>query len=202
MTMRVIADSLHLRAEPSTSSRVLADLARGTDVQVLTPGAWLFVRAPDGSIGWVHSGYLVDTPAQPTAPKPRWRTAKALNQLYDQVNALAPHRSRKFDGTIGDEAHQERQSDHNPNAAGVVTAMDITHDPAGGMDALRLAEAIRASKDPRIKYVIHNGRIFSSKLKPWVWRAYSGADPHHHHVHISVDAEPLLYDNAQPWKLW
>jgi hypothetical protein len=199
---RVIADVLRLRAEPNTTSRVLADLKRGTDVDVLAPGEWLFVRIPSGMAGWVHGGYLVDTPkAAPAPPPARYRTAKALGVLYDQVNALAPHRKRTYDGTIGDAAHAERKSDHNPNPAGVVTAMDLTHDPAGGLDALKLAEALRHSRDPRIKYVIHAGRMFSAKVQPWEWRPYHGADAHQHHVHISVDPEPLLYDSKLPWSI-
>jgi hypothetical protein len=199
---RVIADVLRLRAEPNTTSRVLADLKRGTDVDVLAPGEWLFVRIPSGATGWVHGGYVVDTPKAAAAPAPaRYRTAKSLGVLYDQVNALAPHRKRGYDGTIGDAAHAARKSDHNPNAAGVVTAMDLTNDPAGGLDALKLAEALRHSRDPRIKYVIHAGRIFSAKVQPWVWRPYLGADAHQHHVHVSVDADPALYDSTAPWKI-
>jgi hypothetical protein len=40
--------------------------------------------------------------------------------------------------------------------------MDITHDPAHGVDAPALGEMLRLSEDPRIKYVVSNARIFSS----------------------------------------
>jgi hypothetical protein len=199
---RVIADTLNIRAAPTTEGKLLGTVARGTDVLTVEPGPWRFVVAPDGTEGWVHGGYLVEAPsgAAPAPQVARYRTAASLLKLLDQVNALAPKRKKGFDGTIGDAAHQARKSDHNPNADGVVTALDVTHDPPA-MDALRLANALRASRDPRIKYVIHNGRIFSSKVQPWVWRPYSGADPHKHHVHVSVEADAQLYDNAAPWKL-
>src|SRR5688500_3284745 len=69
----------------------------------------------------------------------RWRVAKSLLTLRDEVNQAAPQRSKASDGTIGDAAHCRRQSDHNPwvrdGNIGVVTAMDITDDPTHGCSA-------------------------------------------------------------------
>ncbi|CAH0355645.1 MAG: DNA/RNA non-specific endonuclease [Sphingobium sp.] len=138
-----------------------------------------------------------------------WRVAKALLTLKNQVNARAPRRSKASDGTIGDAAHASRSSDHNPwisdGRQGVVTAMDITHDPNGGCDANALAEAIRASKDKRVKYIIWNRCIASSAPKDgqpaWAWRPYSGRNPHNHHVHISVGTEKADYDSTAPWAI-
>lgn len=127
-----------------------------------------------------------------------WRLAKSLEVLRSQINARHPNRSKLSDGTIGDTAHQATASDHNPNSAGVVTAMDITHDPANGVDTWRLADVLRQNKDPRIKYVISNGRIFSSSVDAWQWRKYTGANAHAHHVHVSVGVD---YDNQAQWKL-
>jgi hypothetical protein len=130
-----------------------------------------------------------------------WRVAKSLETLRNQVNEMAPGRDTSSDGTIGDTAHQGRKSDHNPDANGVVTAMDITHDPAHGVNAGELAEMLRLSQDARIKYVISNRRIFSSKNTPWQWREYSGANAHTKHVHVSVIDEPALYDDTRPWPI-
>ena len=130
-----------------------------------------------------------------------WRVAKSLLTLRTQVDAMAPSRSKAADGTIGDTAHSARKSDHNPNANNVVTAMDITHDPAHGVDAGALAEMLRLSKDQRIKYVISNRRIFSSQQTPWQWREYTGANAHTKHVHVSVNADPALYDDTKPWTI-
>lgn len=129
------------------------------------------------------------------------RIAKSLDVLRSQINARFPNRSKLSDGWIGDTAHASRGSDHNPNSAGVVTALDITHDPAHGVDTWKLAEVLRQNKDPRIKYVISNGLIFSSAVSPWQWRPYTGANKHAHHVHVSVTGKPELYDLESSWNL-
>jgi hypothetical protein len=134
----------------------------------------------------------------------RNRLAKSLITLIDQVDQQFPSKDRHNDGTIGDEAHQERKSDHNPHvrdgAMGVVTALDITHDPSVGFDAQVFADSLRAAKDSRIKYVIFNGRIFSSTQSPWEWRERNqGPGDHSEHVHVSVVEERERYDDAQPW---
>lgn len=134
-----------------------------------------------------------------------WRTAKSLVTLRDQANAAFPQRSKASDGTIGDGAHQSRSSDHNPwvkdGSQGVVTALDLTHDPAHGCDAHHIVDALVASRDPRIKYVIWNQRILSASVHPWVWRVYEGSNPHTRHFHLSVSSNKALYDDASPWAL-
>ncbi|MGB8509521.1 MAG: MBL fold metallo-hydrolase, partial [Pyrinomonadaceae bacterium] len=139
----------------------------------------------------------------------RWRVAKSLLTLRDQVNRRAPHRNKASDGTIGDAAHCQRTSDHNPwvrdGSVGVVTALDITHDPSGGCDANTIAEAIRASRDTRVKYIIWNRHIANSAAigasQPWQWRPYGGSNPHTHHVHISVKPDKASYDSTDAWAI-
>lgn len=127
------------------------------------------------------------------------RLARSLETLRAQVNAQWPGRNKANDGWIGDAAHASRASDHNPNSAGVVTAIDITSDPAHGLSARALAEALVASRDSRLKYIISNAQIVSSKVSPWIWRPYSGANAHRAHVHVSVMGDPALYDDARAW---
>ena len=129
-----------------------------------------------------------------------WRLAKSLEVLRNQINAQWPVRDKSNDGTIGDASHQATTSDHNPNAAGVVTAMDITRDVAHGLDSRAVAQQLLDSRDPRIKYIISDGQICNSTVSPWVWRKYTGADPHDHHFHISVKADATLWDDPRPWK--
>ena len=126
-----------------------------------------------------------------------WRLARSLEVLREQINTLAPKRSKLADGTIGDEKHSSRTSDHNPNPQGVVCALDITHDPAKGVDSELIADALRASHDHRIKYIISNRKIASSTTHPWQWRPYTGKNPHNHHFHISVGRD---YDLKTPWE--
>ena len=115
-----------------------------------------------------------------------WTLAKALATLRSQVDSMYPKRSKRSDGSIGDAKHSARKSDHNRNVRGYVNAVDITHDPRGGFDSYKFAEHLRNTRDPRISYVISNGKIFSSSVAPWQWRKYNGANKHDHHVHISV----------------
>ena len=134
-----------------------------------------------------------------------WRLAKSLEQLRSQVNQKFPNRSKLSDGTIGDAAHASRDSDHNPwvkdGAMGVVTALDLTHDPKNGCDGTELAQALVQSQDPRIKYLIWNRQIVSSVVKPWVWRPYRGSNPHTKHVHISVRDTKARYDATDDWQI-
>lgn len=134
------------------------------------------------------------------------RLAKSLDVLIDDIEKKFPDRDRHNDGTLGDERHRALgdKSDHNPHVhhdgLGIVTALDITHDPEHGFDAQVFADSLREHKDHRIKYVIFNGRIFSSTVAPWLWRDRNqGPGDHSEHVHISVVDDPALYDDPSPW---
>jgi hypothetical protein len=129
-----------------------------------------------------------------------WRECKSLLKLRDQVNALWPNRDRSSDGTIGDMAHSQRVSDHNPNKAGVVTAMDIDADLSPTENVGVLVASLQASKDPRIKYLIWNAQI-TVKGDISKWKPYHGINAHRHHCHISVSADPQLYDDDSEWNL-
>lgn len=135
-----------------------------------------------------------------------WRLAESLARMREQINQQRPNRRKHIDGTIGDAAHRARgsASDHNPNKEGVVTALDITHDPANGVDTWAMAEQLRRARDPRAKYIISNYRIFAGELgpQPWVWRAYRGANPHASHIHVSVRSTKAHYDNTAAWDLF
>lgn len=128
------------------------------------------------------------------------RRAFSLQTLLEQVNAQAPNRSKRSDGWIGDKAHRNRKSSHNPNSLGVVLAIDITHDPLGGCDSYKLARDLVSDPDKRLSYVISNSKI-ASREKGWTWRKYTGANPHDKHVHINVMSERLLYDDLSRWDI-
>lgn len=135
-----------------------------------------------------------------------WRLAKSLEQLLKQINEAYPRRKKTSDGTKGDAAHSSRESDHNPwvldGAIGVVTGMDITHDPER-CDAGEITKAIVDSRDKRVKYVIWNKQICKSSsvgsAAPWTWRPYRGTNPHDKHFHVSVRAEKSRYDLEEKW---
>ena len=115
---------------------------------------------------------------------------KAGKQLREQVDDSFSSRSRVADGWLGDTRHSLRKSDHNPNADGKVLAIDVDAklDESQPTVSFDLADQLRifGSKDSkqRIAYIIHNGKIASSK-KRWAWRKYEGINPHTRHIHVS-----------------
>ena len=115
---------------------------------------------------------------------------KAGQQLRQQVDDSYPERDRASDGWIGNLAHSLNPSDHNPDAKGIVRAIDIDRDLSGKAkpDLMPyLADQIRLCAkrgDKRISYVIFAGRIASSRMG-WRWRKYRGLNPHDKHCHIS-----------------
>lgn len=130
------------------------------------------------------------------------RLAKSLVTLRNEINALAPNRSKVSDGWIGDAAHRSRASRHNPNRYGVVTALDITNDPANGCPIHEIADRVRRNPHPQLRYLISNGRIASRPS--WTWRTYRGSNRHDRHVHFAVgvgpDSNPQPpYDSTRPW---
>lgn len=133
-----------------------------------------------------------------------WRLAKSLETLRSQLNEEYPDRNKASDGTIGDAAHQAVPSDHNPNSASVVCALDITHD-APYFDAHRMCDNILARRHPDLKYIISNRRI-AGFWTNWQWTRYGGSDPHDTHVHISVGVGPdgqskPPYDDTDKWNI-
>jgi hypothetical protein len=122
-------------------------------------------------------------------------------QLRDQVDTWFPDRRTASDGWVGDSRHSTRKSDHNPDEFGWVRAVDIDS-RLESSDSLApyLADQIRiaAKSDPRISYVIYNGRI-CSKILNWRWRKYKGINPHKRHLHCSFTKLGDL--NGQPFDI-
>jgi len=120
------------------------------------------------------------------------KLSKAALQLRLQVDDSFPDRDRTSDGWVGDTRHSATLSDHNPDAEGWVRAIDIDADLSKQKgQSVYLADQIRlAAKngERRITYIIHMGKIASSK-KSWAWRKYDGINAHNHHIHISFAKE-------------
>lgn len=133
-----------------------------------------------------------------------WRLANSLVRLRDQVNAAYPSRSKVSDGYVGDLAHQGGASDHNPNAAGVVCAADLTYDP-NVMNIHAIADHIRVNRHPNLKYIISNRRI-AGAWSNWAWQNYNGSNAHDKHAHFSVgvgsDGRSVQpYDDTTDWQI-
>lgn len=124
----------------------------------------------------------------------RPRLCAAGIELRAQVDARWPKRDRRSDGWIGDWAHQQRISDHNPDPAGWVRAIDLDADLAkvGVWDLMmQLADQLRlyaksgAEGADRLKYLVYRDRVCSGTYRKsfWTWRG-SGYG-HFDHLHVS-----------------
>ena len=136
-----------------------------------------------------------------------WRPVAGVTTLRNQVNRRWPKRDRRSDGILGDKAHAGRQSDHNPDARGLVHALDIDADldPKDPGAAQRLANqlvAYAASGIPganRILYVVFNDRISSGTYANSMWKWRGSGYGHMHHIHVSFSTKGE--NNAQTFPL-
>ncbi|MEV7267050.1 hypothetical protein AB0N38_26160 [Micromonospora aurantiaca] len=138
-----------------------------------------------------------------------WRVVRSLERLNEQIRAAYPRAVPPATpavswGSIADSAHSST-SDHYPHfykalgATAVVCARDFPHAPSLGLDAHKLADRLRASRDPRIGYIISNGRITGPNYG-WKWSAYGGSDPHGTHIHVST-VHSSVADSGADWQI-
>lgn len=106
--------------------------------------------------------------------------APAIVKLRDQINTMYPKRDKASDGIWPSAAHTAANpsSDHEAG-----NALDIDDDLSAAVKVDVIANAIAASRDPRVNYLIHNGRIWKAATG---WRTYSGSNRHTTHMHVSV----------------
>jgi len=126
-------------------------------------------------------------------------------RLRSDFNQLAPGRDKASDGWIGDTAHQQEKSDHNPAPDGQVHAIDVDDDlrtPGLTMEAVVqfLVARARAGLERRLRYVIYNRRIWEAS-NGWRQRAYTGPSPHTEHAHFSFSYDPTLEASTVSWHL-
>lgn len=129
-----------------------------------------------------------------------WREARSLQQLEKELQEYFPGTTT---WEIGDEAHQDTWSDHNPNGSDVVCAKDILGD--GGLSLAALCAHLVANPHPNLRYVIFNHKIYhrSNNFEP---EDYAGKSGHETHLHASVGNGPdgrstTGYDNTTSWKI-
>jgi hypothetical protein len=153
-----------------------------------------------------------------------WRAARSLTTFHAQLQREAPRaapaprgqtRAAAW-GLIGDAEH-DPTSDHAPHdfpgwGNDIVTAADIPNRPDLGLDAWKVLDNIRRSRDARVKYAISNGQVFSNRrvtqggrtYDAYTWRPYRRsngsryADEHYTHGHLSVVGDSRS-DGTQPW---
>lgn len=112
-----------------------------------------------------------------------------------QATALFPKRKKLSDGLLPSLAHQKASpnSDHNTGLA-----VDLTHDPARGVDCAEIFEKLK--EDDRVSYLIFQGKIWSRKYAKRGNRKYTGSNPHNKHLHISI--LPAHANDTSPWFWW
>ena len=130
--------------------------------------------------------------------KSKWRVAEALVVFRDEIYILFPANSKGSDGAKGDSLHAKRKSFHNPDAHGVVCAIDVTHDPENGADMGMITDYIIAHARVPLSHVIFNKRIASGRSS-WKWVKYTGKNQHIKHAHIAVTQNPVMYDLEAKW---
>lgn len=141
-------------------------------------------------------------------PVATWHLAPSLKKLQSDLDAEFGS-NRPNDGTIGDQAHAARKSEHNPDndadsmPKGAVSAIDI-YTSANGKTWITPAEFAKflaiLKKDSRVWYVIHKGYIYS-RTNNFAKEKYTGSNPHTNHIHISLVQTKAAHDNVSSWKI-
>jgi hypothetical protein len=120
------------------------------------------------------------------------KATPAAIAVLRQATAIWPKRKKASDGLLPSKAHvkQNPNSDHNSGYA-----VDLTHDPDKGVYCQVIYEELQ--KDPRVKYLIFKGRIWSTKNGEQI---YTGINKHNKHLHISI--KEGCGDDTSPWFPW
>jgi hypothetical protein len=120
------------------------------------------------------------------------KATPAAIAVLRQATAHFPKRKKASDGLLPSAAHvhQNPNSDHNSGFA-----VDLTHDPVRGVDCA--FAFIKLQSDPRVKYLIFKGKIWSIKNGN---QEYTGSNPHNKHLHISIKEE--CGNDTSPWFPW
>lgn len=118
--------------------------------------------------------------------------APSLVRIRTAINTRWPNRDRRSDGWIGDSAHAATKSDHNPDAKGMVHALDVDVD---GVDPAALVAAMCAHLATR--YVIYNRRI-RHRSTGFAAREYTGSNPHTSHIHLSIEHTKAAEQSTAP----
>jgi hypothetical protein len=145
-----------------------------------------------------------------------WVLVPCLQQLNAELWEISPNRDMASSGTIGDQAHADRVSDHNPDETGAVPIHDadkINEVHALDVDSdlrtpgLSMAEIVafivgrcRSGAENRLRYVIYARTIYEA-TRGWKARAYTGADPHINHAHFSASYDTAREASRASWHM-
>lgn len=140
----------------------------------------------------------------------------AAVKLRSDFDSIAPDRDYASDGWIGDTAHQQEISDHNPDETGSVPIHDA--DKVNEVHAIDVDDDLRESDltmekvvqfllgrcrsgaETRLRYIIYNRRIWDYR-SDWVQKAYTGPSPHTEHAHFSFSYDTAREAATASWHL-
>ena len=148
------------------------------------------VEDPDGNDENVKTTTDPETDPPPEAEGNVPGPAPACRAALRQATERFPNRNRASDGIMCDALHAS-SSDHCSG-----NAFDLTNDPGNGCDAHSLVEQLKQRRDPRVKYIISNRRIWNPSISN-AWRDYSGDNPHTKHAHVSILSSKR--EDTSPW---
>lgn len=146
-----------------------------------------------------------------------WVLVPCLVSLRGEFNALNPDRDTASDGSIGDQAHAQNKSSHNPDETGntpyedsdsknEVHALDVDKSgpwPNGAtFEALvnTIQDRHRRRVDDRLQSIIWNRRQCSVNTD-WQWTSYSGSNDHTEHAHFESKYTTAQENDTRPWGL-
>jgi len=123
------------------------------------------------------------------------KATPAAIAVLRQATAISPSRKKASDGLLPSAAHihQNPNSDHNTGYG-----VDLTHDRLGGIDCFQIFEELKLDK--RVKYLIFQGKIWSSDRASEGDREYTGSNKHNKHLHISI--KDGCGADTSPWFPW
>lgn len=142
---------------------------------------------------------------------PSARLVKGGVRLRDQINARFPGRDKSSDGWIGDAAHSQRASFHNPDSRGWVRALDIDENmgKAGvwrrGRSARKLADQLQAYAasglpgSDRVLHIVYENQVSSGTYRSSWWKFRGSGYAHTQHIHVSFTKS--AEQNGKVWPL-
>lgn len=145
-----------------------------------------------------------------------WVLIPAGKSLFAAFDKIAPNRDHASDGSIGDAAHQQEVSDHNPDETGSVPIHDADHvnevhaidvDDDLRVPGLTMEVCVqfilgrcRSGAEKRLRYVIYNRRIWDYRSS-WAQKPYTGPSAHTEHAHFSLSYDTPREASTVSWHL-
>jgi hypothetical protein len=145
-------------------------------------------------------------------------TVPCLVELAEEFDIVGPKRDHASDGSIGDQAHQDRSSNHNrDDVSGSNTpqtdsdnrpdirAIDVD-DSGPFLNGFTMQKGVdfivsrcKSGVENRLVEVIYNRRCAYAS-SGWVWKDYTGSNAHTEHAHFGAKADSgKLENDRRPW---